>query len=97
MRFVATSADIVLFRSAIDKWGLRSQCLKALEEMAELSVVLAKFLNNDDSDMSTLANTVDEIADVYVMLHSLAYGFRINEAVDKRVGCKMERLLTLVL
>lgn len=95
MRFVATSADIVILRRATEKFGLRFQCVKGLEEMAELSVVLTKFLNSDEPNC--LSAMVDEIADVYIMLHQLGYGFDINEAVDLRVDFKMERLLTLVL
>jgi NTP pyrophosphatase (non-canonical NTP hydrolase) len=95
MRFVATAADIVVFKQCVFKqcvrqWGLRRQILKTIEEMLGLKVELFKVMDNGLLDLDKVA---DEIADVYIMLHQAAYGLNINEAVDKRVEYKMERLV----
>lgn len=92
MRFVATSADIVLFRDAVKLWGLQAQVIKALEEISELGVELSRgLLGETDYD-----KVADEVADVYIVLHSIVYGFGISERTDKRVGFKMERLASQV-
>ena len=93
MRFVATSADIVLLKEAINLWGLSGQVYKTIEETSELNIELARGLVAGGPDCDKLA---DEIADVHIMLHSLAYGFGINETVDTRVDFKMNRLELLV-
>lgn len=89
MIFGATTADIHLFRGAIKQWGLTLQIYKCFEETAELNVELARGLVSGFPEFYKVA---DEIADVYIMLHQLAYGLGINETVNTQVMYKMERL-----
>lgn len=93
MIFGATTADIHLFHRALKAWGLTTQINKVFEETAELNIELARGLIWGYPD---LEKTADEIADVYIMLHQLAYGLEINEKVNKRVEYKMERLLHII-
>ena len=82
-----------LFHKALGQWGLKAQIYKTFEEIAELNVELARELIKGSVD---LGKVVDEIADVYIMLHQLAYGLGINEGVNERVNYKMERLVKIL-
>jgi len=93
MIFGATSTDMHLFHKALGQWGLQTQIYKTFEEIAELNVELARGLIKGSVDLGKVS---DEIADVYIMLHQLAYGLGINEGVNERVNYKMERLVKIL-
>lgn len=69
-----------------EHYGWGNQRIKAIEEMAELSVALAK--------NGTLANIKEEIADVYVMLRQLRFLLNISNDELRDMMCqKVERQL----
>lgn len=72
---------------AVQKWGKEHQTDKAIEEMAELTNELVKAKDNRTS----LANIVDEIADVKIMISQLEYIYGIEEC-EKQWRKKLERL-----
>lgn len=74
---------------AIEHYGELHQKVKAMEELAELNVELAREINDEHASRES---TIDEIADVYIMIQqlSLMYG---EGHVLKRVYEKADRLL----
>ena len=75
-------------RTALWRFGVSRQKVKAMEECAELIVQLAK-----GSDSA--ATIVDEIADVTIMMRQLTivYG---EKAIQERIDFKVDRLRKLL-
>jgi len=80
--------DKTILTRAIEAFGRRSQILKAIEEMAELTVALARVGTSEDINSNEI---IEEIADVSIMVEQLALmvGAR-NVAIF--VTQKMQRL-----
>lgn len=70
-----------------DYYGKKSQTLKAIEEMAELTQGLLK--NN-------VINIAEEIADVEIMLIQLKYLLKNEELVDVFKEMKIARQITRI-
>ena len=70
--------------------GHQSQLTKALEEIAELQLILARY-NHEPARYLSPTPIVDEIADVAIMVHQLAVIFG-KALVDERIAFKVERL-----
>ncbi len=81
-----------IYELAIELWGEHAQKLMAVEEMSELTKALCK----DFRGKTDLANIVEEIADVTIMLEQLQILFNCNEEVCAVVDYKMERLAALL-
>ena len=81
-----------ILRMAPLYFGHQSQLTKALEELAELSLVLARY-NHEPARYLSPEPIVDEIADVAIMVHQLAciFGFK---SVQDRIDYKVDRLKT---
>lgn len=71
-------------------FGHQSQHTKAMEELAELQLLLARHNHNPFSPQSH-EGVVDEIADCFIMLHQLACIWGLQEVRD-RIAFKVERL-----
>lgn len=56
-----------LYADAIGRWGEDSQIVLAIEELAELTKELTKFLRGDGS----ISKLAEEVADVEIMLEQL--------------------------
>ena len=93
LRFIAENESVYI--QAVDKFGHRAQVIKAMEELGELQVALAKDFHAPCGSMKSppRESVIDEIADVIIMAQQLRiiYG---PDAVDKRVEYKTKRLLT---
>lgn len=73
-----------------DHFGKESQVIVAIEEMSELMQALAK----DSRGIGNMANIVEEIADVEIMLRQLTHLFSIQkEALEKEIRKKVARTL----
>lgn len=70
--------------------GHRSQFSKALEELAELQLILARY-NHEPARYLSPEPIIDEIADAAIMLHQLATIFG-KALVDQRIEFKVNRL-----
>lgn len=81
-----------LLLSSVTRWGVDSQIDQALEEMAELSIVLLK--RNREVNGSNTKDIIDEIADVFICIHQLRMVYGTIE-VDKVVKKKLKRLRNL--
>ena len=77
-----------ILKSAIERYGNTSQLIVAMEEMAELTKELSKFLrgaHNEDA-------IAEEVADVRIMLDQLEIMFDCAEAAADYQASKVERL-----
>ena len=77
-----------IYKEAIRKWGVDKQCLKAIEEMSELTKELCK-IGIGQGDTEALA---DEIADVTIMLEQLRMIYDLNDKVCAHMDYKVRRL-----
>ena len=77
----------VIYKKALEAWGYQAQQGMLFEEMGELLQVLNKY----DRKKATVAQVVDELADVKIMIEQMevVYGY---EAVHRR---KLEKLVRL--
>jgi len=79
-------------RKALETWGLDSQILMAIEEMAELTQALLK-QHFREYKPYTKEQVIEEIADVEIMMIQMRmiYG---NEEIERKIQDKIERLRT---
>ena len=87
-----------IYEQAINKFGRDSQMLKAIEEMAELTKELSKYLNTSlKLDIAKLRqleyNICDEIADVQITLDQIKVLFPAWQLREEK---KLEKLEELV-
>lgn len=86
-----------LYEAAVEKFGEEAQILMAIEEMAELTKALLKFLRNKNfgqgDRLDILKAISEERADVYITLHQLAVIFGENDAAETE---KLEHLARLI-
>lgn len=76
--------------SAIEHYGSSSQITKAMEELSELLVHLAKFSHAPER-YADKAPIIDEIADVAIMVEQLAMIFG-QDKVSQQIDYKIQRL-----
>ena len=83
--------DLNILKAAIDKWGVDAQKEMIEEECIELALALKK-LRRKRGDMGLkMANVIDEIADVKIMIQQAELMFDSN-AIAERVAFKIQRL-----
>lgn len=73
-----------------DFYGFRHQCLKCLEEMAELSVEITKYLENEGPTYTL----EQELADVIIMTEQLRYltGTFVDLEIDRKLERQIRRI-----
>lgn len=67
MSWQPTEAELALLRHVIDLFGPKHQTLKAVEEYAEATAVIARFTNGNPA----LESMAEELADAEIMLAQL--------------------------
>ena len=77
-----------VYTVAWDQYGSKRQIWKVVEEMAELTVELAKL----QSGGATRDSVIDEITDVTIMMEQLKSLLGLNEVVQDRMDFKIRRL-----
>lgn len=88
-----TQAEIALYQSAINKWGIHSQLIKLMEECSELSVAASHVhFSGDISDIKLLNHLAEEIADVKNMIAQIEYGLCLSGLVEQHRSAKLARL-----
>lgn len=81
-----------VLEKAIDYYGEDFQIIKAMEELSELQVELAKYIGCKIlAKKHNLMGIHDEIADAQIMLDQLNIIFD-KEAINKRIAFKLNRL-----
>jgi len=86
--------DNNILKEAIELWGTTAQIDMIIEECLELSLALQKLKRSSKTKAvydDKIAQVVDEIADVKIMLAQAEQMFP-KEDIDKRVKYKMNRL-----
>ena len=85
-----------LLQKARDTYGNKNQILVCMEELNELSCVLAKYprYENSDEAISELQEKIlDEVADVYIILeHVKAISELSKEMIEFRIDKKLDRV-----
>lgn len=87
--------EIQIMQGAIDKYGTENQCLKAVEEMAELTKAILKlrFAKPTGVEHDILMDAVsEEMADVEIMLEQLHMIFSNYKKVAEYREKKLQRL-----
>lgn len=79
-----------IYQKVIDRHGARNQCLKAIEELSELSRVLIR--NQLYGDASCLTNVYEEMADVFIMFEQLKLMYPKWEKLLVQKLKKLEKL-----
>ena len=79
-----------LYQKALNKWGIDSQILMAIEESSELILVLAKINRNYNG--SSIKQIIEEMVDVSIMIEQLKIILNCNEDFEK---IKTEKLIRL--
>ena len=77
-----------ILKKAINSYGEKAQIIKTIEELNELSVELAKFLNGEEK----INSIAEEAADVYIMLAQLRIMLNIDTQTDCYKEFKIKRL-----
>ena len=83
-----------LYERASNKWGRDPQLIAALEELAELSVEIAKHLNGKRG--FDIMGLVDELADASIMMEQVVFIFKCENAVKGRLETKLNKLNDLI-
>lgn len=78
-----------ILKEVIEKYGIKAQMVKAVEELSELSVEICKLHNGITVDLSPLAS---EVADVEIMLAQLKMIFDLSGDVERTKVQKLARL-----
>ena len=78
-----------VYKQASDKWGEKAQIIVAIEEMAELTQALTKYLRTDQ----LCDNIAEELADVEIMTEQLRLIFdKLKYDIDRHKEAKIFRL-----
>lgn len=73
----------------LKKNGNCRQCIKAIEEMAELTHVLSRYAFDGEFDRENLG---EELADVILMCRELAEAFDVSDLeIEQRMQSKVDR------
>lgn len=83
--------DDSILEKAIEKWGFDSQCEMIIEECLELALALQKMKRIRGDKEQKYRNTIDEIADVKIMIRQAEKLFD-SKFINERVDFKMNRL-----
>ena len=89
-----TNDEKVKCRQICKHYGTQNQCLKAVEEMAELQRAIVKTMIGDKGDLD---NVIEEIADVEIMMEQLKsifdpIGIDVPLQIRKKIQRQMERM-----
>lgn len=85
-------AMVLASNSALLNFGHKAQMIKTCEELAELTIVLCKRLNESPV---TNEQIIDEVADVFFMVNQMRLLFGADE-VDNRVLYKVGRTMQYI-
>lgn len=81
-------------RRIANYYGAPHQCMKAVEEMSELSVELMKMVNGEGGDLDRV---FEEIADASIMLQQLRllldpYQYTIDTIIERKIQRQLARI-----
>jgi hypothetical protein len=88
-----------LYDAISHKYGVNAQIIVAIEELAELTKALTKYLRTSDNLELTekiYNNIYEEIADVDIMIEQLKQIFDFNPLIETHKQQKLKRMESLV-
>lgn len=88
MNKIDHAARVAVYEKAIARNGMLLQAIVAVEELSEAQKEVCKLLR-EQGDLEHLA---EEIADATIMLEQLRVMFNLDEAVDRYMDAKVQRL-----
>lgn len=80
-----------IYIDALEKWGPDAQWGMVHEECLELAMAIHKFRRAKDQNKG-MADIIDEIADVMIMMDQIPYLINDMDKVQERIDFKLERL-----
>jgi hypothetical protein len=83
-----------VYASAVNRFGAKAQLIKCLEEMAELSVEVAKIANGLNQGL--FDGLIDEMADASILMEQVQLIYGIGTLVDVRKTTKVEKLKAII-
>lgn len=100
------SLQDVKIEKIANKYGLYSQFLQTIEEMAELMQAINKFLRISktevvDSDSDVYKNIVEELADVQIMICQIRFLLEIDDLefdgkIEQKLDRQMDRIMKMM-
>ena len=81
-----------IYQTVIDRFGEKKQVGRAIEELSELIKELIRFINGDERFCRY--KTIDEIADVRIVLTQLIIIFSDDSEIEQQIEKKLEKLRT---
>lgn len=89
--------EVVTMVEAVNRYGYNAQVTKAIEELGELTQVLAKWLNGHAGEFEALEDHIaEELADVWIMSEQLRIIFNNYDDVYRWKTAKLARLRQLL-
>jgi NTP pyrophosphatase (non-canonical NTP hydrolase) len=82
----------IILDKAIQRWGIDAQLEMVIEECLELALALQKLKRQRGNHAEKVANVIDEIADVKIMIRQAEMIFG-QDKVSERVEFKIKRLI----
>jgi len=82
-----------IYKKCLDRWGIDSQLLMAVEEMTELQTELLHCIRG----RGDLKKVSEEIADVMITLEQVLYIYALKSSVNKNIEIKMNRLESILI
>ena len=79
----------VVYRKAIERFGPPNQMIKAIEEMSELTKVLAKILVMGGE--VSLDDIIEELADVKVTFEQMVHLMNAEDGISEIIAFKVKR------
>lgn len=86
-----------IYEKALQKYGKQAQVMMFMEESAELTKELSKYIRSISSggisDLDNELNILSEMADVYIIMEQLKYMFDFtDEMISEEIDKKLEKL-----
>lgn len=95
-QYIDSCSRLEVLQIARDTYGNTNQLMVSIEELNELSCVLAKYPRYEEHSKAVTElrdKVLDEVADVYVVLNHIVNIFELNcTEIDERMDKKVDRL-----
>jgi hypothetical protein len=82
-----------IFDKAVSKFGVASQALQLIEEMAELTIAMNKFFFRSKGDKQ---HVIEELVDVEIMIEQMKYILKEDDSFNMLKQYKLDRLKDLL-
>lgn len=83
-----------VYKTVIEKWGIRAQLEMAQEEATEMALAVRKFIRKDDTE--SFNHLIEEIADVENMIAQIEFiyrDFNVRKMIEEKKDFKLNRVM----